>query len=240
MKTQLCTFTNHLSKTASASRMFFVYLGAVITIVIMGQKGVFHMVYGYVRVSTTTQNIDRQIEELKKHALDEKQIYVDKQSGKDFKRTGYQKLIKRLKRGDLLIIKSIDRLGRNYEMIIQEWRHITKVIEADIMVIDMPLLDTRNDETNLVGRFISDIVLQILSFVAETEREFIKQRQREGIQLAKERGVHLGRPRYVLPANFHEIVIQYKKKVITNTKAAEILQMKRGTFLKYAKMVVYG
>lgn len=127
------------------------------------------MEYGYVRVSTITQNIDRQMVELKRLGLLDKQIYIDKQSGKDFNRERYQKLKKKLKKSDLLIIKSIDRLGRDYSMIIEEWHHITKVIEADILVLDMPLLDTRNDATNLVGKFISDIVLQILSFVAETE-----------------------------------------------------------------------
>ena len=135
-----------------------------------------------------------------------------------------------------MIIKSIDRLGRDYEMIIQEWHYITKVIEADVLVIDMPLLDTRNDANNLVGKFISDIVLQILSFVAQTEREFIKQRQREGIKAAKERGVHMGRPKYKLPDNFEEVVIRYKNKEITNVVASDILNMKRQTFLKYAKM----
>lgn len=193
------------------------------------------MNYGYVRVSTVTQNIDRQIDEMLKEGLSLSKIYIDKQSGKDFEREAYQKLRKKIKKNDLLIVKSIDRLGRDYEMIIQEWHYITKVIEADIKVIDMPLLDTRNDGNNLVGKFISDIVLQILSFVAETERDFIRQRQAEGIKAAKERGVHMGRPRYVLPDNFNEIVIRYKSKEITNIEAAELLNMKRGTFLKYAK-----
>ena len=165
------------------------------------------MEYGYVRVSTVSQNIDRQIDEMYKLGLRSKQIYIDKQSGKDFNREKYQKLKRKLKKNDLLIVKSIDRLGRDYKMIIEEWHHITKVIEADILVIDMPLLDTRNDATNLVGKFISDIVLQILSFVAETERENIRQRQAEGIRLAKERGVHMGRPKYVLPDNFNEVLM---------------------------------
>lgn len=132
------------------------------------------MEYGYVRVSTVSQNIDRQMDEMYKLGLNSKQIYVDKQSGKYFNREKYQKLKRKLKKNDLLIVKSIDRLGRDYKMIIEEWHHITKVIEADILVIDMPLLDTRNDASNLVGKFISDIVLQILSFVAETERENIR------------------------------------------------------------------
>ena len=150
--------------------------------------------YGYVRVSTTTQNVDRQLDEMFKQGLDEKQIYIDKQSGKDFERPNYQKMKKRLKENDLLIIKSIDRLGRNYEMIIEEWSSITKDIKADIVVLDFPLLDTRTDNKNLVGKFISDIVLQVLSFVAQNERENIRQRQAEGIKIAKEKGIHMGRP----------------------------------------------
>lgn len=125
------------------------------------------MIYGYIRVSTKNQNIDRQYEEIKKLNIDDKYIYIDKESGKDFDRTNYQRLIKRIKKDDLLIIKSIDRLGRNYEMILEEWAKITKVIEADIKVLDMPLLDTRIEGNNLVGKFISDIVLQVLSFVAD-------------------------------------------------------------------------
>ena len=160
------------------------------------------MNYGYVRVSSQTQNIARQMEELKNFELDKKCIFIDKQSGKDFERKNYQRMKRKLKKGDLLIVKSIDRLGRNYDMIINEWAEITKVIEADIYVIDFPLLDTRLDETNLVGKFISDIVLQVLSFVAQNERENIRQRQAEGIRLAKERGVHMGLPRYILPDNF--------------------------------------
>ena len=152
------------------------------------------MEYGYVRVSTTTQNVDRQLDEMFKQGLDEKQIYIDKQSGKDFERPNYQKMKKRLKENDLLIIKSIDRLGRNYEMIIEEWSSITKDIKADIVVLDFPLLDTRTDNKNLVGKFISDIVLQVLSFVAQNERENIRQRQAEGIKIAKEKGIHMGRP----------------------------------------------
>lgn len=137
------------------------------------------MEYGYVRVSSITQNIDRQLEELYRLGLSNDQVFIDKQSGKDFERTSYQKLKRKIKKDDLLIIKSIDRLGRNYDMIIEEWYSITKQIQADIFVIDMPLLDTRTDKT----QFISDIVLQILSFVAQTEREFIKQRQAEVIEL---------------------------------------------------------
>ena len=172
------------------------------------------MIYGYVRVSTTTQNIARQIEEMYKLGLTNKQIYIDKQSGKNFERKNYQRLKKKLKKDDLLIIKSIDRLGRNYEMIINEWSDITKKIEADIQVIDFPLLDTRIDGENLIGKFISDIVLQVLSFVAQNERETIRQRQAEGIRIAREKGIHLGRPKYKLPSNFNEVVCSYFKKVL--------------------------
>lgn len=158
--------------------------------------------YAYIRVSSITQSIDRQLDEINKLNIPNHHIYIDKESGKDFSRKSYQKLKKKLTQGDLLIIKSIDRLGRNYEMIIEEWGHITKNINADILVLDMPLLDTRSQPENLVGRFISDIVLQVLSFVAENERNNIRQRQAEGIRLAKEKGKHLGRPKYCLPDNF--------------------------------------
>ncbi|CCV64569.1 conserved hypothetical protein [Alteracholeplasma palmae J233] len=193
------------------------------------------MRYGYVRVSTITQNIDRQYEEMLRQGLSAKQIIIDKQSGKDFERKNYQNLRKKLKKNDLLLIHSIDRLGRNYDMIIEEWHYITKVIEADIKVLDMPLLDTRNDANNLVGKFISDIVLQILSFVAETERKNIKQRQAEGIKIAKEKGVHMGRPKYVLPNNFKKVVKKYKNNELTVSQALQILDMKYSTFLKYSK-----
>ncbi|MDD3171838.1 MAG: recombinase family protein [Bacilli bacterium] len=193
------------------------------------------MNYGYVRVSTINQNINRQIEEMYKLNLTDETIFVDRLSGKDFERPNYQLLKRKLKKDDLLIIKSIDRLGRNYNMIIEEWSDITKSIEANIFVIDMPLLDTRVEGKNLVGKFISDIVLQILSFVAETERDNIRQRQAEGIRIAREKGVHLGRPKYILPDNFEEIAKKFKRKEITNVIAAKILNMNRGTFLKYVK-----
>lgn len=194
------------------------------------------MNYGYVRVSTITQNTARQMEEMYNQGLTDKTIFIDRQSGKDFNRDNYQKLKRKIRKGDLLIIKSIDRLGRNYDMIINEWSEITKVIETDIFVIDFPLLDTRIKIGNLVGRFISDIVLQVLSFVAENERENIKKRQAEGIKLAKEKGVHMGRPKYKLPDNFIEIVNMYHNKEISNKKAVRILNMSRSTFLKYAKI----
>ena len=197
------------------------------------------MTYGYVRVSSQTQNIARQMEEMNKYGITKKFIYIDKTSGKDFERDSYQKLKKKLRKDDLLIIKSIDRLGRNYDMIINEWYDLTKKIECDIFVIDFPLLDTRIEGKNLMGKFIADIVLQVLSFVAQNERESIKQRQREGIRLAKERGVHMGRPKYVLPDNFNEVVKRYKNKEITNVEAIKILKMNRGTFFKYVKLMKY-
>ena len=196
------------------------------------------MNYGYVRVSSITQNIDRQMEEMYKWGLNDENIYIDKQSGKDFNRVNYQIMKEKLKKNDLLIIKSIDRLGRNYDMIIKEWSNLTKDIECDIVVIDFPLLDTRVDNENLVGKFISDIVLQVLSFVAQNERENIRQRQAEGIKIAKEKGIHLGRPRMVLPENFNDMVKKYRNKEITNYEAAKKLNMSRGTFLKYAKLLM--
>src|SRR5690554_1826058 len=192
------------------------------------------MKYGYVRVSTVTQNIDRQMDEMYKFGLTDNEIFIDKQSGKDFSREKYQELRNILKKNHLLIIKSIDRLGRDYNMVIEEWHYITKVIEADILVIDMPLLDTRNDATNLVGKFISDIVLQILSFVAETERENIRQRQAEGIRLAKERGVHMGRPKLDLPDNFNDVVKSFNENKLNCTEATKLVSMSRASFLKYA------
>lgn len=191
------------------------------------------MKYGYVRVSTKEQNIDRQLVEMYAQGLNDKTIFIDKQSGKDFERDEYQKLKKKLKSGDLLIIKSIDRLGRNYDMIIYEWRTLVNDMDVDIQVLDMPLLDTRTEGKNLVGKFISDIVLQILSFVAENERENIKKRQAEGIRIAKEKGKHLGRPKLKLPKNFTIIANQYKKKEITLAEALSSLKMNRSSFYKY-------
>ena len=194
------------------------------------------MIYGYVRVSSVTQNIDRQTEEMKKFNILDENVFIDKQSGKDFNRENYQILKSQLKKDDLLIIKSIDRLGRNYKMIIDEWYHITKVIECDIFVIDMPLLDTRIEGKNLVGKFISDIVLQVLSFVAQNERENIRQRQAEGIRIAKEKGIHMGRPKFVLPDNFYDILTLYLRKQITCHSAAKMTNMSIPTFFKYASI----
>ncbi len=192
--------------------------------------------YAYVRVSTREQNLDRQIVEVSPLVDSDKYIYADKMSGKNFNRTNYKKLIKKLKKGDLLIIKSIDRLGRDYDMIIEEWTRITKTIGADIKVIDMPLLDTSGggDETKgLIGKFISNIVLQILSFVAQQEREALKQRQAEGIKVAKAKGVKFGRPKITLPSNFEEVASQFLNHELKNREACKLCNMTRGTFYRY-------
>ena len=194
------------------------------------------MIYGYVRVSSTTQNVERQTEEMARLEIPNENVFIDKQSGKDFNRENYQILRAKIKKGDLLIIKSIDRLGRNYKMILDEWYYITKVVECDVFVIDMPLLDTRSTPQNLVGRFIADIVLQILSFVAETERENIKSRQAEGIRIAKEKGVHMGRPKLVLPDNFDYVLQLYLAKEITCNNAAKMAKMPISTFFKYLSL----
>ena len=193
------------------------------------------MNYGYVRVSTKEQNIDRQMDDMYNQGLTDDCIFIDKQSGKDFDRTNYQKMKALFKDGDLLIIKSIDRLGRNYDMIIEEWKDIVNRLNVDIVVLDMPLLDTRTEGRNLVSKFISDIVLQIHSFVAKNERENIRKRQAEGIRLAKLQGKHLGRPKYLLPTNFYEILSQYKYKQISLSDALRTLKMNKSTFYKYLK-----
>lgn len=167
--------------------------------------------------------------------MEDKFIYIDKESGKDFDRTNYKKLIKKLKKDDLLIVKSIDRLGRNYHMILEEWAYITKTIGADIKVLDMPLLDTRIEGKNLVGKFISDIVLQVLSFVAENERANNKQIQMEGIRIAKEKGVKFGRPKVVTPPNTNDILDKYINHETTNTEAASLIGVSRGTFFRLVR-----
>ncbi len=196
------------------------------------------MIYGYARVSTTDQNLDRQIEAFNKFGVDK--ILSDKMSGKNFERDKYVEMLKELKEGDLLVIKSIDRLGRNYDMIIDEWRKITHEIKADIVVLDMPLLDTRDKEKGLTGKFISDIVLQILSYVAETERNNIKQRQAEGIRIAKEKGIHMGRPKYPLPKNFEQVAKDWYDRKTSILEALQLTNMKKQTFLKYAEKMGYS
>lgn len=190
-------------------------------------------IYGYARISSKSQNEDRQIQALIENGVEDRFIFVDKQSGKDFNREQYQVLKNALRENDLLIIKSIDRLGRNYNMIIEEWRDITKNIKADIFVIDMPLLDTRNNK-DLLGTFISDLVLQILSYVANQERDYINQRQREGIDIALTKGTKtgnpFGRPKIEKPQNFDTVVFRWKNKEIKTKEAMELLNLKPNTF----------
>lgn len=191
-------------------------------------------IFGYARVSSKEQNEERQLNAFKKFGIDERDIYVDKQSGKDFNRDNYLVLKHILRENDLLVIKSIDRLGRNYNMIIEEWKDITQNIKADIVVIDMPLLDTRNNK-DLLGTFISDLILQILSYVAEQERTFIKQRQKEGIENALNKGVKFGRPKIEKPANFDNVISQWKKKEIKSKDAMIMLNLKPNTFYNLLK-----
>ncbi len=195
------------------------------------------MNYGYARVSTTGQKLDRQLEDLKKNVIDYKHIYADKESGKDFNRTNYIKLVKKLKPGDVLFIKTIDRLGRNYNMILEEWRILTKQKGVDIVVIDMPLLDTRIKGNNLVGKFISNVVLEVLSFVAENERETLRQRQKEGIRIAKAKGVKFGRPSVNPPDNFLHIVKDYKQGKISTKDAIKLSGLSKGTFYRKMRMI---
>ena len=194
-------------------------------------------IYGYIRVSSRDQNEDRQLIALKEIGVPDKNIYLDKQSGKDFNRPQYKKLLRKLKKDDLLYIKSIDRLGRNYEEILQQWRILTKEKGIDIVVLDMPLLDTRRGK-DLMGTFLSDIVLQVLSFVAENERTNIRQRQAEGIAAAKAKGVKFGRPPLPLPENFYEVHKAWRAKKITLKEAAEACNMPIGTF--YGKARKFG
>lgn len=186
-------------------------------------------IYGYIRVSTREQNEDRQLIALCEMSVPEKNIFMDKQSGKDFNRPQYKKLVKKLKSGDLLYIKSIDRLGRNYGEILEQWRILTKEKSIDIAVLDMSLLDTRRGK-DLMGTFLSDIVLQVLSFVAENERTNIRQRQAEGIAAAKDKGIRFGRPPLPLPENFHENYQRWKSGEITCTTAAKACGLPLSTF----------
>ena len=186
-------------------------------------------IYGYVRVSTREQNEDRQMIALNEAGVSKQNIYMDKQSGKNFARPQYKKLVRRMKKDDLLYIKSIDRLGRNYSEILEQWRILTKDKGIDIVVLDMPLLDTRRGK-DLMGTFLSDIVLQVLSFVAENERTNIRQRQAEGIAAAKARGVKFGRPPARLPDNFHDIYQRWKNGKITGSAAAKECGMALSSF----------
>ena len=191
-------------------------------------------IYGYIRVSSIDQNENRQLLAMHEKQIPAKNLYIDKQSGKDFERPNYKKLVKKLKPGDLLYILSIDRLGRNYKEIQEQWRILTKEKEIDICVIDMPLLDTRNGK-DLIGTFIADLVLQILSFVAHSERDNIRKRQAVGIAAAKNRGVKFGRPERPLPDNFNQVHQDWRNKKMTLQQAANACEMPVGTF--YAKAV---
>jgi DNA invertase Pin-like site-specific DNA recombinase len=191
-------------------------------------------VFGYGRVSSKEQNEERQIIAFKELGINERDIYIDKQSGKDFNREQYNLMKHNLRGNDLLVIKSIDRLGRNYNMIIEEWRDITKNIKADIKVIDMPILDT-SDNKELLGNVISDIVLGLLSYVAETERTFIRQRQREGIDIAKNKGIKFGRPRIEKPINFDYVVNRWKNKEMSTKEALMELKLKPNVFYNFIK-----
>ena len=191
-------------------------------------------VYGYVRVSSKDQNEDRQVITMREMQVPEENIFIDKQSGKDFNRPQYKRLLRKVKPDDLIYIKSIDRLGRNYAEILDQWKMITKDKRVDLYVMDMPILDTRR-EKNLLGTFISDLVLALLSYVAENERNNIRQRQAEGIAAAKARGVHFGRRPNPLPKNFYEVYQQWKMKKLSVSEAAKQCGMPQTTFFERAR-----
>ena len=188
------------------------------------------MNYAYARVSAKDQNLQRQIAAFREFGIEKSRIFSEKKSGKDFERKEYKRLLQKLKGGDLLVIKSIDRLGRNYSQIIEEWNRITNIIGADILVLDMPLLDTRTKSDALVGKFISDIVLQVLSFVAENERENNKARQAEGIKIAREKGVRFGRPSFLYTDEFLTVADDYLCKRIKLRTALKLLNIKQDNF----------
>ena len=191
-------------------------------------------IYGYIRVSTKEQNEARQEVALREFNVPENNIFMDKLSGKDFNRPQYKKLMRRLRPGDVIVVKSIDRLGRNYEEILDQWRIITKEKQTDIVVLDMPLLDTRQTGKDLTGTFVADLVLQILSYVAQTERENIRQRQMEGIAAAKLRGVRFGRPRKPVPEAFENLKAAWENKLPSSREAARQLGISQDTFLRWA------
>ncbi len=193
------------------------------------------MKYGYIRVSTKEQNISRQLAAILEAGIESNKIYIDKASGKDFDRKKYKKLMKRIKEGDEIYIKSIDRLGRNYDEIIAEWNHITKEKKAEIIVLDFPLLDTRTKINDLTGKFISDMVLQVLSYVAQIERENTHQRQMEGIREAQKRGVRFGRTKKEIPEKFYEIADKWAKNELSLRIGARELDVSHTTFAKWLK-----
>ena len=191
------------------------------------------MEYAYIRVSSRDQNEDRQLAAIEHLHIEDKNIFVDKKSGKDFNRPQYQKMYKKLREGDTLYLLSLDRLGRDYDEMLEQWKKITKTKKADIVILDNPLLDTRKDK-DLMGTFMSDLVLQVLSFCAENERANIRERQREGIVTAKAKGVNFGRPSDPLPEGFERVCDEWIKGELTITQGAKILNMKRSTFYKKA------
>ena len=192
------------------------------------------MNYGYIRVSTREQNEDRQRIAMLEWGIAPERIYLDKQSGKDFRRPQYRRLVRKLKQGDALVVKSIDRLGRNYEEILEQWRIITKEKGANVIVIDMPVLDTRGQK-DLTGTLIADIVLQLLSYVAQTEREFIRQRQAEGIEAAKARGVRFGRPKIPRPEDFEPVYFWWKAGELSAKRASDCLGVSHQTFERFVR-----
>ena len=201
-----------------------------------------NLVFGYVRVSSADQNEERQLEDLRNAGVDERNIYIDKKSGKNFERENYKSMLERLREGDLVVVTSLDRLGRNYAEIQEQWSYITQNIKADVKILDMPLLDTSTSTENLDRRFIADLVLQILCYTAEKERENIRKRQRQGIEVmpivdgkrvSLKTGRPTGRPRAVKPDNWNEIYAKWVKKEITAVKAMELLNLKPNTFYKF-------
>ena len=191
--------------------------------------------YGYVRVSSKDQCEARQVLALREFKVPERNIYMDKMNGKDFNRPQYRRMVRKLKAGDVLVVKSIDRLGRNYEEILEQWRMLTKKKEVDVVVLDMPLLDTRMSGGNLTGVFVADLVLQILSYVAQTERKNIRQLQREGIAAAKQRGVKFGRPKKQVPEEFARLREKWMQKEVSSREATKRLGISQDTFLRWSK-----
>lgn len=194
-------------------------------------------IYGYIRVSTKEQNEARQKIALQNFPVREENIFMDKQSGKDFNRTSYRKLLKKMRKKDILVVQSIDRLGRNYEEILEQWRILTRERQIDIVVLDMPLLDTRDKNRDLTGTFMADLILQVLSYVAQNERENIRKRQAEGIAAAKEKGVHFGNPGKPVPVAFEDVAGKWRRKEISLSEALRELEIGRTYFYKNVKLL---
>ena len=194
-------------------------------------------IYGYIRVSTKEQNEARQKIALQNFPVREENIFMDKQSGKDFNRTSYRKLLKKMRKKDILVVQSIDRLGRNYEEILEQWRILTRERQVDIVVLDMPLLDTRDKNRDLTGTFMADLILQVLSYVAQNERENIRKRQAEGIAAAKKRGVHFGNPGKPVPVAFEDVAGKWRRKEISLSEALRELEIGRTYFYKNVKLL---